>query len=111
MSPKTVLLYLLLAVCLLYADGMSLKCKPDKEVRFILRNMNPVAVRKEVDCVVGIGKCDKLGVKLKAEAPNAVRRRKCRKGECNCFQVRRVVNKLQRDYRDQWQRVVDYFSK
>merc|ERR1711862_382496 len=45
------------------------KCTVDKEVKFILKNMNPSSVQREVDCVVGIGACDNLGVRLKAEAP------------------------------------------
>merc|ERR1712002_846385 len=53
------------------------KCTVDKEVKFILKNMNPSSVQREVDCVVGIGACDNLGVRLKAEAPRAVRQGRC----------------------------------
>merc|ERR1711915_151417 len=87
------------------------KCAVDKEVKFILKNMNPTSVRREVDCVVGIGACDNLGVRLKAEAPRAVRQGRCG-SRCTCeqIQVRLVVNKLRREYKAQWQRVEKKFK-
>merc|ERR1712071_709273 len=84
---------LFVALYLSVANGQG-KCKVDSEVRFILNNMTPEAVKREVDCVVGTGPCDNLGNRLKGEAPAAVTQGRCR-GNCNCEQkqVRLVVNK------------------
>merc|ERR1711911_563054 len=85
---------LIAAVCLSLVNGQG-KCKVDSEVRFILNNMTPEAVKREVDCVVGTGPRDNLGNRLKGEAPAAVTQGRCR-GNCNCEQkqVRLVVNKM-----------------
>merc|ERR1711911_222884 len=73
------MLKLFLFMSLLCSPAFCSKCSVDKEVRFILKNMNPTSVEREVDCVVGIGPCDNLGVRLKAEAPSAVRQGRCGK--------------------------------
>merc|ERR1712189_23911 len=95
----------------LFCSSTFCKCSVDKEVRFILKNMNPTSVEREVDCVVGIGSCDNLGVRLKAEAPSAVRQGRCGK-RCSCeqIQVRLVVNKMKRNYPGQWRRVESKFG-
>merc|ERR1712002_686067 len=88
------------------------KCMVDSEVKFILNNMTPTAVRKNVDCIVGAGPCDSLGSRLKAEAGNAVRQGRCNTSgsSCSCEQIqaRLVVKKVRNNYPDQWQRVVKY---
>merc|ERR1711862_579996 len=84
-------------------------CKVDSEVKFILNNMTPTAVKKNVDCVVGSGPCDSLGSRLKSEAGNAVRQGRCG-SSCSCeqIQVRLVVRKVRNNYPSEWQRVVKY---
>merc|ERR1712121_520288 len=100
-----------LFLSLLCSPTFCSKCSVDKEVRFILKNMNPTSVEREVDCVVGIGPCDNLGVRLKAEAPSAVRQGRCgRKCSCEQIQVRLVVNKMKRNYSSQWRRVESQFG-
>merc|ERR1712189_17089 len=107
----SIMLTLFLFISLLCSPTFCSKCSVDKEVRFILRNMNPPSVEREVDCVVGIGPCDNLGVRLKAEAPSAVRQGRCgRKCSCEQIQVRLVVNKMKRKYSSQWRRVESQFG-
>merc|ERR1712189_72232 len=50
-------------------------------------------------------------VRLKAEAPSAVRQGRCGK-KCSCeqIQVRLVVNKMKRNYPGQWRRVESKFG-
>merc|ERR1712180_328452 len=105
-----IMLKLFLFMSLLCSPAFCRKCSVDKEVRFILKNMNPTSVEREVDCVVGIGPCDNLGARLKAEAPSAVRQGRCGK-KCSCeqIQVRLVVNKMKRNYSSQWRRVESQF--
>merc|ERR1712105_119159 len=88
------------------------KCKVDSEVKFILDNFTAMAVKKNVDCVVGKGPCDNLGKRLKAEAPRAVNQKRCG-SSCTCEQIqtRLVVNKVRSEYNDQWRRVVKHFKK
>merc|ERR1711875_193341 len=95
------------ACCLTFSFASN--CKVDNEVKFILNNMSSIAVKKNVDCVVGSGPCDSLGSRLKAEAPNAVRRGRCG-SSCSCeqIQVRLVVRKVRNNYPSEWQRVVKY---
>merc|ERR1712071_646568 len=102
---------LFVALCFSVVNGQG-KCKVDSEVRFILNNMTPEAVKREVDCVVGTGHCDNLGNRLKGEAPAAVTQGRCR-GNCNCEQkqVRLVVNKMKRDHSAQWQRVESRYGR
>merc|ERR1711973_503267 len=99
-----------LIVCLVAC--VSSKCKVDKEVKFILNNMTPTAVKKNVDCVVGAGPCDSIGSRLKAEAPSAVNQGRCG-SSCSCEQVqaRLVVRKVRNSYPQEWQRVVDYHGR
>jgi hypothetical protein len=86
---------IVLLICVVVSSAQQGKCGVDKDVQFILRNFNPTAVRKNVDCVVGAGPCDSLGSRLRAEAPAAVRQGRCGKS-CTCeqIQVRLVVNKM-----------------
>merc|ERR1712198_281291 len=88
------------------------KCKVDSEVKFILNNMTPTAVKKNVDCVVGAGPCDSLGHRLKSEAASAVRQNRCG-DSCSCEQVnvRLVVQKMRNNFNSEWQRVVSYHGK
>merc|ERR1711973_813006 len=88
----SIMLKVFLFVSLLCSPTFCSKCSVDKEVRFILKNMNPTSVEREVDCVVGIGPCDNLGVRLKAEAPNAVRQGRCGK-KCSCEQIQEELFK------------------
>merc|ERR1711911_286814 len=102
---------LIAAICLSVISGQG-KCKVDSEVRFILNNMTPEAVKREVDCVVGAGPCYNLGNRLKGEAPADVTQGRCR-GNCNCEQkqVRLVVNKMKRERTAQWQRVESRYGR
>ena len=75
---------LLILICV--GAAASMKCSVDRDVQFILKNFNPTAVSKNVDCVVGVGACDSLGTKLKDEAPDAVRSGKCGRS-CTCNQI------------------------
>merc|ERR1711980_5406 len=100
-------------ICFLCLVGLALsKCKVDSEVKFILNNMTPTAVKKNVDCVVGAGPCDSLGQRLKSEAGNAVRQDRCG-NSCSCeqVQVRLVVQKMRSNYGSEWQRVVNYHGR
>ncbi|XP_023339124.1 uncharacterized protein LOC111709616 [Eurytemora carolleeae] len=94
----------------LTSSERSYRCQVDTEVKFILNNMTPLAVRKEVDCVVGVGSCDALGRRIKARAADVVQRPRCAK-PCSCeeINVRLVVNKMKRNHMDQWRRVENHF--
>merc|ERR1711911_120153 len=107
-SNMSKFIILLLCVTSIYAQS---NCKVDSEVKFILNNFNPTAVRKNVDCVVDKGPCDSLGSRLKSEAGPAVRQGRCGKS-CSCeqIQVRLVVNKLKREYPSQWSRVTSHYG-
>nr|AGN29616.1 odorant-binding protein A10-like protein [Acartia pacifica] len=101
----------ILAMFLFLSIASAAKCKVDSEVKFILNNFNKRAVEKNVDCVVGAGRCDSLGQRLKSEAPAAVRGRCGQNCSCEQIQVRLVVNKLKREFPGQWRRVEQQFSR
>ena len=86
------------------------KCKIDSKVKLILKSMNQDTVAAVVDCVVGVGACDPTGQEIKDQAQQAV----CTKCGSNCtceqIQYRLVVRKMKKQFKEQWDRVVDKFK-
>ena len=107
---SAVLLLVLIVGQLLLVAGQ--RCKVDDRVKFILKTINPDTVKIQVDCLTGVGACDELGNYLHEHARSAVLSGQCG-AQCSCEQIsaRLVVNRVQREYPAQWQRVVSHFSK
>ena len=86
------------------------KCKIDSKVKLVLKSMNKNTVAAVVDCVVGVGACDPTGQEIKDQAQQAV----CTKCGSNCtceqIQYRLVIRKMKKEFKEQWDRVVDKFK-
>ena len=86
------------------------KCKIDSKVKLILRSMNKDTVAAVVDCVVGVGACDPTGQEIKDQAQQAVCTKCGRDCTCEQIQYRLVVRKMKKQFKEQWDRVVNKFK-
>ena len=112
-TPVVMIMMLLLAIILYPNTAMRsarTKCKIDSKVKLILKSMNKDTVTSVVDCVVGVGACDPTGQEIKDQAQQAVCTKCGRDCSCEQIQYRLVVRKMKKQFKEQWDRVVNKFK-
>ena len=112
-APVVMMIMLLLAIILnpnTATRSAGNKCKIDSKVKLILKSMNKDTVTSVVDCVVGVGACDPTGQEIKDQAQQAVCTKCGRDCSCEQIQYRLVVRKMKKQFKEQWDRVVNKFK-